>query len=184
MGRPKALLPLEPGGTVLGRILGTLADAHISPLVLVTRAYVDVEVAWQDARAATVIQIVNPDPARGQLSSLLCGVDALRGDLPAILVTLVDIPLPRAASARALVDAWRRSGAPLVRPIDQGRHGHPVLYGRALVDRLRTANPEVGAKPVVRAFADEGIDVLVDDPGVLVDIDSPDDYARLIDRGR
>ena len=42
MGRPKALLPLEPGGTVLGRILGTLADAHISPLVLVTRAYVDV----------------------------------------------------------------------------------------------------------------------------------------------
>jgi molybdenum cofactor cytidylyltransferase len=184
MGRPKALLPLEPGGTVLGRILGTLADAHLSPLVLVTRAYVDVSVAWQDARADTVIQIVNPDPARGQLSSLLCGVDALRGEPPAILVTLVDIPLPRVDSVQALVDAWRRSGAPLVRPIYEGRHGHPVLFGRALVDRLRTANLAEGAKPVVHAFADQGIDVFVDDPGVLVDIDSPDDYARLIDRGR
>jgi molybdenum cofactor cytidylyltransferase len=176
MGQTKALLPIQPGHTLLGRILGTLNDAALDPLIVVSRAPFDISSAWNHARSIDVIQTINPDPARGQLSSLLCGLDALANDPPAIVMTLVDIPLPRVDTVRSLVDAWRRTRAPLVRPV----HGHPVIFGAPLLLGLRSADPAEGAKPLVRAFASRSVDVVVDDAGVLLDFDTPEDYRRLI----
>ena len=64
----------------------------------------------------------------------------------------------------------------------QGRHGHPVIFGRRVFDALRHADPAVGAKAVVHAHASDLIDLEVDDPGVLHDIDGPDDYARVFNQ--
>ena len=178
MGRPKAFLPLVPGGTVLGRVLGLLADAGVSPLIVVAREAFAVASAWEDPRAADVRVIVNPDPDRGQLSSLVCGIDALAAEAPAALMTLVDIPLVQPSTVAALLAAWFRDPAPLVRPIHEGRHGHPVIFGRALLDALKRADPAEGAKPTVRSFAWDAVSVPVDDPGVLIDLDTPDEYER------
>jgi molybdenum cofactor cytidylyltransferase len=180
MGQTKALLPIQPGHTLLGRILGTLSEAALDPLIVVSRAPLDITAAWNHARSIDVIQTINPDPARGQLSSLLCGLDALGNDPPAIVMTLVDVPLPRVDTVRSLIDTWQRSRAPLVRPVHDGRHGHPVIFGAPLLMGLRAADPAEGAKPLVRAFAARSIDVVVDDAGVLIDIDTPEDYRRLI----
>jgi molybdenum cofactor cytidylyltransferase len=180
MGQTKALLQIQPGHTLLGRILGTLSEASLDPLIVVSRARLDIAAAWNHARSSDVIQTINPDPSRGQLSSLLCGLDALANDPPAILMTLVDIPLPRVDTVRSLIDTWQRTRAPLVRPVHDGRHGHPVIFGATLLMGLRAADPAEGAKPLVRAFAARGVDVVVDDAGVLLDIDTPDDYRRLI----
>jgi molybdenum cofactor cytidylyltransferase len=180
MGQTKALLPIQPGRTLLGRVLTTLSAAGIEPLVVVSRSHLEIGDAWDDARSADVVQTINPDPSRGQLSSLVCGLDALSTTWPAVLMTLVDVPLPRVDTVRLLVDAWRRTQAPLVRPMHEGRHGHPAIFGAALLDSLRAADVGEGAKPIVRAFADRAIDVAVDDPGVLVDVDTPDAYRRLI----
>jgi len=180
MGQTKALLPIHPGGTLLGRILATLSDANLDPLMVVTRAHIDIAAGWVDSRSQAVMQTINPDPSRGQLSSLFCGVDALAGPPQAILMTLVDVPLPRVETVRALIDAWQRTRAPLVRPVHAGRHGHPVIFGDTLLRALRLADPLDGARPVVRSFAARGVDVVVDDPGVLQDIDTPDEYRRLI----
>ncbi len=59
--------------------------------------------------------------------------------------------------------------------------GHPVLFRDVVFDELRTADPAIGAKAVVRARAGEVLDVDVDDPGVVRDVDAPDDYAALFD---
>lgn len=177
MGRPKAFLPMAPGGTMLGRVLGTLADAGIDPLIVVARTRFDPASAWSDSRAAGVRVVVNPDPERGQLSSFVCGIDALDPAAPCALMTLVDVPLVRPASVAALVRAWRGAQVMLVRPVHGGRHGHPVIFGRRLLDALRRADCSEGAKPIVRAFASQGLEVPVDDPGVLVDLDTPDEYA-------
>jgi molybdenum cofactor cytidylyltransferase len=181
MGQTKALLPIQPGRTLLGRVLMTLNDAGIEPLVVVSRARLDVGEAWHDPRAADVVQAINHDPGRGQLSSLVCGLDALSTVAPAILMTLVDVPLPRVETIRVLLSAWSRTSAPLVRPVYAGRHGHPAIFGALLLERLRTADFAEGAKPIIRAFADRAVDVAVDDPGVLADVDTPDDYRRLIE---
>jgi molybdenum cofactor cytidylyltransferase len=70
------------------------------------------------------------------------------------------------------------SPAPILRATHEGRHGHPVVFRRAVFAALRAADPAAGAKPVVRALAVE--DVEVDDPGVLRDVDTPQDYDRLL----
>jgi molybdenum cofactor cytidylyltransferase len=181
MGQSKALLRIHPDRTFLGRILRTLSDASLDPLIVVTREQLDLAAAWGDPRATEVIQVINPDPSRGQLSSLICGLNALSDAPSAILVALVDVPLPKLESVRALIDAWLRTRAPLVRPVHRGLYGHPVIFGDALLTLLRDANPAEGAKPVVRAFTDRSVAVEVDDPGVLRDVDTPEEYQRLFE---
>ena len=178
MGRPKALLPMTPGGTILGRVLGTLADAGVAPLVVVARDALLMDDAWQDPRAGQVRVGINPQPERGQLSSLVCGIEAIDPAAAAVLMTPVDIPLVRTTTVESIVRAWARDRAVLVRPLHAGRHGHPVIFGRPLLDALVLADLAEGAKPVVRSFAREGITVPVDDPGVLIDLDTPEEYAR------
>jgi molybdenum cofactor cytidylyltransferase len=95
-------------------------------------------------------------------------------------VTLVDVPMLRAATIQAVVAAWKSTQAPIVRPAMGDRHGHPVLFDRVTFDQLRHAPLSEGAKPVVHAYADRVVNVPVDDPGCLVDVDTPRDYEEVI----
>ncbi len=127
----------------------------------------------------------NDDPARGQLSSLWVGLEAAqRPDLDAVLMTLVDVPMVRPATVRAVIDAWRPERPPIVRPAIGERHGHPVLFDRAVFDELRRAPLDAGAKAVVHAHQNEIVNVAVDDEGCLIDIDTPHDYAAFVERSR
>ena len=123
---------------------------------------------------------MNPDPDRGQLSSLLAGLDAVdRPGVDAVLVTLVDVPLVAPVGDRGAASAGRRLAAPRSSgPPVAARHGHPVIFTRGVFAALRAADPAAGAKPVMRAFAVE--DVEIDDPGILRDVDTPEDYERLL----
>ena len=87
-----------------------------------------------------------------------------------------------ASTVRAVLDGYRRTGAPLVRPEREGRHGHPVVFDRSLFDDLRRADPQRGAKPVVRAHAAEGLELPVGDDGAFEDVDTPEDYERAFGR--
>lgn len=175
IGRPKALLTLDSGETFVARIHAVLAASGVGPVVIVVRAELerDISAAVPHARLA-----VNPDPGRGQLSSLLVGFDTL-GPVDAAVVTLVDLPLVHLNTVEAIVAAWRHTRAPLVRPVHGTRHGHPVIFGARLIAALREADPIAGAKPVVHAFARVAVDVAVDDPWTVRDVDTPEDYVRL-----
>jgi molybdenum cofactor cytidylyltransferase len=186
MGTPKALLPDADGRPFVARIVRTFAAAGLDRLVVVTGAQHEAIVAAlsADGAAASVSCVRNPDPARGQISSLWVGMDAVmdassRPRLDALLMTLVDVPMVRTSTVRAVVDAWRASQAPIVRPAIGDRHGHPVLFDRAVFDELRRAPLDEGAKAVVHAYADRVVNVPVDDEGCLIDVDTPADYARL-----
>jgi molybdenum cofactor cytidylyltransferase len=177
MGRPKPLLRVH-GETFIRRILSTLRDGGAAEAVVVVRpGATDLEQEIAGARFGRAV--VNPDPDRGQLSSLIVGLDAVdTQDVSAVLVTLVDVPLVSADTVAALLRRARTTHAPIVRAVHQGRHGHPVIFTRAVFDALRRADPATGAKPVLRDYPPE--DVEVGDAGVAEDIDTPGDYARLI----
>ena len=98
------------------------------------------------------------------------------------MVALVDQPMVRSMTVRALVEAWRATRAPVVRPRLGRRHGHPVVFDRAVFGALRAASLDTGARDVVRACGDAVVDVEVTDEGVCLDVDTPEDYARLIAR--
>jgi CTP:molybdopterin cytidylyltransferase MocA len=180
MGRPKALLQVGVGpDTFLDRVTRTLADAGIEDIVVVVGA--DAAIIREASRPVAGVRFVdNPDYERGQLTSLVAGLRAIdTAHAPAVLVTLIDVPLVNADTVRALIAVQRERGAPIVRPVSNGLHGHPVIFGRALFDELRAADPAVGAKPIVRAHQGEMIEVPVDDEGAFTDIDTPEEYERV-----
>ena len=181
MGSPKALLPSPDGRPFVTRIVQTLREAGIVDLVVVTGRDHDalVEVLSRDPSPPSIAR--NPQPSRGQLSSLLIGMDAVvRPDTDAILVTLVDVPMVAVSTVTRVVTAWQRTRAPIVRPAIGDRHGHPVIFDRVLFGSLRGAPLDAGAKSVVRAHEHDLINVPVDDEGCLRDLDTPEDYRRLM----
>jgi CTP:molybdopterin cytidylyltransferase MocA len=176
MGSPKPLL-VAGGQSFVRGLITTLKGGGVDRVVVVVRpgaVAVSAEVASGGGEV-----VVNPDPDRGQLSSLLAGLDAVdRPGVDAILVTLVDVPLVGSSSVAALLARAAVSRAPILRAACRGAHGHPVIFTRGVFAALRAADPATGAKPVMRAFAVE--DVEVDDPGILRDVDTPEDYERLL----
>ena len=187
MGVPKALLPVSEGRPFVATIVRTLTAADVAPVVVVTggqhSAVVDALAA--DRLAVQPLVVRNEDPSRGQLSSIWTGLEAVaRPELEALLVTLVDIPMFRVETVRSVVEQWRLTGAPIVRPAVGPRHGHPVLFDRGVFDALRRAPLAEGAKAVLREYAERVVDVQVDDPGCVEDVDTPEEYRALIDRTR
>jgi CTP:molybdopterin cytidylyltransferase MocA len=185
MGFPKAVLGTPEGRPFVAAIVGALADAGLDDVVIVTGRDHDriVSAVEHDAPPRDVRLVRNPDPSRGQLSSLWVGMDAaIREDTQGLLVTLVDVPLVAPATIRQVVDVWLRTRAVIVRPVIGSRHGHPVLFDRALFAELRAAPLDRGAKAVVRAHAGAIVEVPVEDEGAMTDIDTPQDYAAMRER--
>ena len=179
MGRPKALLPLG-GETFVSCVCRTLTASGLDEVVVVAGAELEAVTSAVHQAGLSARVIENPRRHEGQLSSLLAGLAvADRPGVEAVVVHLVDAPLVAAGTVRAVMDAFRRTRAPIVRPVVNGRHGHPVLFARGVFDELRRADPAVGAKAVVRAHAADACDVPVDDEGACRDIDTPEDFARL-----
>lgn len=176
MGCPKALLRAGDRSFV-ARVLNALqAGGAASAVVVVRPGTPDLIAEVAAARFGRAVE--NPRPEDGQLSSLLVGLDAVEAaDTGGIMVTLVDVPLITAGTVRTLFERAQHSTAPILRAVHRGRHGHPVIFKRAVFAALRQADRAIGAKAVMATYAVE--DVEVDDPGVAEDVDTPRDYERL-----
>jgi molybdenum cofactor cytidylyltransferase len=181
MGRAKATLPAGDGHTFLSRIVRTFLDADVDDVIVVVGHDADGIAASFSESGLPARFVVNRDYDRGQLSSLLAGLDVIdRPGVTAVLVTLVDVPLVSPVTVRAVIDGYRRTRAPIVRPTSGDRHGHPLLIDRSVFGALRAADPSTGAKPIVRAHATAEGDIAIDDEGAFTDIDTEDDYRRTI----
>jgi molybdenum cofactor cytidylyltransferase len=184
MGSPKAALLTPDGQPFIVRIVHTLRAAGVHRITIVTGLHHDatVRACASDTTVASAVRWArNPDPSRGQLSSLVTGMDSAVGpDTQGLLVTLVDVPMVSVDTVRRLVDIRSTSSAPIVRPRVGLAHGHPVIFDRATFPLLRATPFDRGARAVVRHYGDAVSNVEVDDRGCLVDVDTPDDYTRLV----
>jgi molybdenum cofactor cytidylyltransferase len=181
MGRPKALLPLGNGQTFLERIVSTFLEARVDDVVVVLGHQPESIVASLARTNLRARYVINRDYDRGQLSSVLAGLTVVdRPGVTAALITLVDVPLVSVTTVRTVIDRYQDTHASVVRPTKGERHGHPLLIDRCLFGALRTADPDAGIKPVIRANASERGDVSVAEEGPFIDIDTEDDYRNLI----
>ena len=187
MGRPKALLSDPDGRPFVVRLVRTFADAGVTQIVVVAgsqRLAIDAALA-ADVSGPKCSVVTNPAPERGQLSSLWVGLDAVEAKRPdGVLVTLVDVPMVVSSTVAQVITAWRDRRPPIARPAFHGRHGHPVLFDWKLVGELRDAPLDEGARAVVHRHETEIVNVEVDDEGCVVDVDTPEDYAEVLEKFR
>jgi len=179
MGTPKALLPASPTESFVARLLTTLRDGGIENPVVVGRPG-DEQLRGEVERQGGVY-VVNPKADEGgQLSSLLAGLSACdRAHLRGVMVVPVDAPLLSPSTVATLLAVFDATLAPVVRARYQGRNGHPVIFSRGVFDELRRADPATGAKSVVHAHRQTILNVDVDDPGVVGDVDTPESYRAM-----
>ncbi|HEX8027176.1 MAG TPA: nucleotidyltransferase family protein [Vicinamibacterales bacterium] len=182
MGQPKAALPFgQMGETILSRIVSTILAGGATEVVVVGGAHIDAVRHAMPVRETRARVIEHTGWQLGQLSSLLAGLAVIDDPLlAAAIVTPVDVPLVRASTVEAVIDAWRRTRAPIVRPADGDRHGHPVIFDRSVFADLRAADPNVGAKAVFALHRDRVLNVEVTDAGAFEDIDTPEEYQRML----
>jgi molybdenum cofactor cytidylyltransferase len=182
MGTPKALLRFE-GRTFLER-LGAVFAARCTPVVAVVGDHADV-IAEALGQSGGVALVRNPDPTRGQLSSLQCGLRALPPGLGGVCFHPVDAPALRAETVARLIDALHSapSATELVIPRHQGRRGHPVLLRASLIGDFLALPPEESARRLIHERVARTLYVGVDDAGVLGDIDTPEEYRRFVEGG-
>lgn len=185
MGRDKALLPWPPQATGAGETLLSAAIQLFSPyvdLVLVVTGANERDLApVVYAHGGSIV--VNPDPARGQFSSLRAGLqEVLSRGRDAAMVTLVDRPPVRLDTIQALTAAFEqalRGGKWAVIPEYQGKHGHPILAGREMIEAFLRAPESSNAREVEHANLANIQYVPVGDPLVVVNVDTPEQYAAL-----
>lgn len=189
MGTDKALLPWPPQSANTPS-KDTFLSAAIRSLSLSTD-FVVVVAGNNEATLAPVVYangasiITNPDPSRGQFSSLQVGLqEVLNRGRDAAMITLVDRPPVSRATVQILRDTFESAPPNIwaVVPELSGKHGHPLLVGRELTEVFLQAPPNTTARDVEHRYQDRIQYVAVSDPFVAVNINTPEDYAALLTR--
>lgn len=165
-GEPKAEAMLPSGERFLDAVVRVATEGDLSPVVAVVAPSVKVP--------SPAIAVTNAHPASEQAASLRLALARLANDrAEAVLMWPVDHPFVLLGTVLALVDAYKRTRAPIVLPLHRGRRGHPVLFSRSVWNDLMTATG--GARTVVHAHHDAVVEVDVPDEGVTRDIDTRSD---------
>lgn len=187
MGRDKALLPWPPPAAGQAPSSETFLSAAIHSLSLATE-FVVVVVGKNEVALAPIIYgqgaslVVNPDPDRGQFSSLQVGLhEVLNHGRDAAMVTLVDRPPVSAAAIQTLRDAFAAADQSIwaVVPEFSGKHGHPYLVGREMMEAFLRVPATSIARDIEHQHPEHIQYVRVDDPLVALNINTPEDYAAL-----
>ncbi len=122
--------------------------------------------------------VVNPDYEQGLGSSLRVGIDAIDPGASAVIVALGDQPLLSVHTIDSLLRKYSETHGLIVAPFFRRRRGNPVLFDRSLFPELRKVQGDEGAKGVIERMKERVVKVQVDDIGVLLDIDTEEDYLR------
>src|SRR6202140_1509359 len=190
MGTDKALLPWPPQAAGQPPSKETFLSAAIRSLSLSTDFILGVggknhaslaPIAY--AHGASLV--TNPDPSRGQFSSLQVGLhEVLNRGRDAAVVTLVDRPPVSTTTILLLRDAYESAPQNIwsVVPEFSGKHGHPYLLGRELIEVFLQAPPTASARDLEHRHQNHIQYVTVTDPFVALNINTPEDYAALIAR--
>lgn len=188
MGTDKALLPWPPEATGRPPSKETFLSAAIRSLTSAADFVVIVAGRNESALAPIVYangasMVTNPDPGQGQFSSLQVGLhEVLNRGRDAAIVTLVDRPPVGSATVQLLRNAFESAPQNIwaVVPEVSGKHGHPYVVGRELIEAFLQAPPTASARDVEHRYQDRIQYVEVSDPFVALNINTPEDYAALL----
>ena len=181
MGSPKALLDYR-GETFLNRLIRVLGG--VSDPVIAVLGYNADEIR-KHVRGRVQL-VCNPDPDRGQLSSLQAGLANVPKEAEGFLFTPVDSPAVADTTVAKLAAQFRnrKPETAFVIPRYQGKRGHPVFAARSVLREFLDLPMTAQAKDVVHRLVPQTEYVDVDDPGIMADIDDRRAYQQMIEQSQ
>ncbi|HEY9402659.1 MAG TPA: nucleotidyltransferase family protein [Pyrinomonadaceae bacterium] len=180
MGCPKQTLQYR-GESLLRRAALAALGAECRPVIVVTGA--NAELSRRELDGLDVREVLNALWETGMASSVRAGVEGLvnaDADVDAAVLLLCDQPHVTADIISGLIAAHRANGRIVVASTYGGSFGVPALFGRSLFDELARLEGTAGAKQVIKRHASEAH--FLPFPCGEVDVDTPDDFSRLIER--
>jgi molybdenum cofactor cytidylyltransferase len=175
MGYPKPLLKIDER-TFVEVIVATMLEVMPRVIVVLGAHAARIRPAIVSIERITIVE--NPTFTRGQLSSIKVGIEQVPIDADGAVVHLADHPTVRADTFRAVISAYGHGGHPIVIARHDGHRGHPVIFDRSVFNELLRAPESEGARYVVNADPSRVGYADVEDPGVILDLDTPEDLAR------
>ncbi len=178
MGTAKQLLPLG-GATVLAHTIENVSSAGLDEIVLVLGASAEViRQQLPQSLVACLRIVVNHAYEQGMASSLREGLSRVDPRSGAALIILGDQPFVQPQTLHRIIDGYRSARAQIVVPSHQGNRGNPVLLDRSVFSEVMALEGDTGCRAIFSNHLDAFLKVEVEDPGILFDIDSLDDYER------
>jgi len=177
MGAQKLVLPFA-GSTVVARVVDAFLGASVDTVVVVIRAD-DTQIRAALAGRRLVF-VENPDQAGDMLSSVRCGLRALPAAAETVVVAPGDQPSLEPGLIRQMLSAFRASGRGILVPVHEGRRGHPLVFAARCREELLTLHDGTGLRGLLQSHPAEIIEWPTPEAAVLEDLDTPEDYQRLV----
>lgn len=178
LGQAKQLLPWK-GEPLIRHIVRTALSADLSQVVVVTGAYADQVERSLEGMAVTITR--NRHWKIGQSSSVKAGLRATDKGTGAAIFILADQPHVTPDLIRALVEAEAATLSPIVAPLVDGQRGNPVLFSRDTFPAFEELEGDMGGRKLTSRYPVQWVPW--HDREVLLDIDTAQDYRRLVKRG-
>jgi molybdenum cofactor cytidylyltransferase len=178
MGKPKALLQIG-NKTFLQHIIDEVESAGIKNNIVV--------LGFESQKILETLSIFNGTIIfneaweQGQLSSIIAGINALNTiDCEGVLICPVDHPMISTVLIKKLVEVFQHSRKKIVIPAYQGRRGHPIIISSELFAEIKKASLAIGLREVVHAHENDIELVSTDEEGIIINIDTPEDFEKYI----
>ena len=181
MGKTKQLLPFE-GTTLLGQVVKNARESALYEIIIVLGHNADK--ISQTLEHSKIKIVRNKDFLKGQSTSLIKGLENVSPDCDAAMFILGDQPLVTAPIINTLIAAFENSNARIVIPYYKDRRGNPVPLARPMFHILKSLSDDRGARALFDKFKESILKVQIPDNGILIDVDTMDDYKRLIYPGK
>lgn len=177
MGKTKQLMPFGKT-SLLGQVLQNAGQSALNAIIVVLGH--DADKIQDTIELSSTTIVVNPAYAKGQSTSLIAGLEHVPPACDAAMFLLADQPLIRPDIINTLIHASQTSNAPIIIPFFHGKRGNPVIIARSLFHRLKTVSADTGARVLFNEFKTSILKVPLQDDAILVDVDTMDDYEKLM----
>jgi molybdenum cofactor cytidylyltransferase len=179
MGFPKMLLPFN-GITMLEHVIGNIKSSDIENILVVLGA--EKETLTELLSKTSVKYCFNDNYKEGMLSSVKCGFRNLPSDFKAVLVFQGDQPFIFPKVVNSVIDGYRSSGKGIVVPVYKRKRGHPLLVDEKYRNEIEMLDNHEGLRSLSYMFSEDVLEVETDDPGILRDFDTYDEYIKEVNQ--
>ncbi len=179
MGFPKMLLEFN-GRTMLGNVIDSIIGSDVNQILVVLGS--EREAVKEIADRYGVRSCFNEDYSLGMLSSVQCGFRNLPEGHDAVIVFQGDQPLITTMTINSVISAYRSSGKGIVIPVHGEKRGHPILIDRRYRNEIDKLDQNIGLRSLTYKFSEDILEVTTDDPGILRDFDTYEEYREEINK--